>query len=109
MLVFGLAKHVTSQRLVAPMTSNHHSQNLVRVVSAEVICIVDDKEAKAIYSALRPDMYRKGQDVKIKLVLKGEEIHFEVSSADLGIIKAFLTSYLKLIGAASSTIKAVSI
>ena len=91
------------------MTSSHRNQNLIRIVSAEVTCIVEEKKAEAIYRALRPDILEIGRDVRIKLRLKGEEIHFEVSSADLGTIKAFLTSYLKMVGAASSTINAVSI
>ena len=91
------------------MTSSHRNQNLIRIVSAEVTCIVEEKKAEAIYRALRPDILEIGRDVRIKLRLKDEEIHFEVSSADLGTIKAFLTSYLKMVGAASSTINAVSI
>ena len=91
------------------MTSSHRNQNLIRIVSAEVTCIVEDKKAEAIYRALKPDMSKISRDVKVELRLNGAAIHFEVSSADLGTIKAFLGSYLKLIGAASSTINAVSI
>lgn len=90
------------------MTSSPHSQNLVRTVSAEVTCIVESKKAEAIYRALRPDIYKVGLGVKIELRYKGEEIHFEISSDNIGPIKAFLTSFLKMISAASSTINAVS-
>ena len=91
------------------MSSNHRSHNLVRIVSADVTCIVEDKKAEAIYRALRPDLSQIGRDVKVDLRLKGDTIHFHISSADLGTIKAFLASYLKMIGAASSSIDAVSV
>jgi len=107
-LVYGLVKPATLQPQVAPMSSNHRSQNLVRIVSAEVTCIVEDKKADAIYRALKPDMSEIGRDVKVDLRLKGDAIHFKISSADLGTVKAFVTSYLKLIGAVSSSIEAVS-
>ncbi len=91
------------------MTSSHPNQNLIRIVSAEVTCIVEEKKAEAIYRAIRPDMSETGRDVKVDLRLKGDTIHFHISSADLGTIKAFLASYLKMIGAASSSIDAVSV
>jgi len=91
------------------MSSNHRSHNLVRIVSAEVTCIVEDKKAEAIYRAIRPDMSETGRDVKVDLRLKGDTIRYSISSADLGTIKAFLASYLKMIGAASSSIEAVSV
>lgn len=109
MSVYGLVKPVTSQPQVALMSSNHRSHNLVRIVSAEVTCIVEDKKADAIYRAIRPDMSELGRDVKINLRLNADTISFQIVSDDLGTIKAFLSSYLKMIGAASSSIDAVSV
>ncbi len=91
------------------MSSNHRSHNLVRNVSAEVTCIVEDKKAEAIYRAIRPDMSEVRRAVKVDLKLNGDTIHFQIASDDLGTIKAFVASYLKMIGAASSSIDAVSV
>ena len=54
-------------------------------------------------------MAGKCTGVKVDLRLKGGTSHLKIASADLGTIKAFLASYLKMIGAASSSIDAVSV
>jgi len=81
--------------------------SLLRSINAEVWTRIDMAHAQALYKSLKPEMVKSSKIGKVRLTLSKDGLLLTINAKETAKMRAGISSYLRLIKAATETLNAV--